>query len=56
MPSLYETISSDEEAVLKTIMQITSGITSIIDKVQSFLTYWWVDVARSVSVSLCDCA
>lgn len=25
---------SDEDAVLKTIMQITSGITSIVDKVQ----------------------
>eukprot|EP00798_Chlamydomonas_sp_ICE-L_P021926 gene21926-28972_t len=40
LPSLYEIISSDEEAVLKTIMQITSGITSIVDKVQGFLTYW----------------
>jgi dynein heavy chain len=34
LPSLYEVISSDEDAVLKTIMQITSGITSIVDKVQ----------------------
>ena len=34
LPSLYETISSDEDAVLKTIMQITSGITSIVDKIQ----------------------
>ncbi len=34
LPSLYETISSDEDAVLKTIMHITSGITSIVDKVQ----------------------
>jgi dynein heavy chain len=34
LPSLYEVISSDEDAVLRTIMQITSGITSIVDKVQ----------------------
>ncbi len=34
LPTLYESISSDEEAVLKTIMHITSGITSIVDKVQ----------------------
>lgn len=34
LPTLYEVISSDEEAVLKTIMQITQGITSIVDKVQ----------------------
>ncbi|GIM07381.1 hypothetical protein Vretimale_11536 [Volvox reticuliferus] len=40
LPTLYETISQDEDAVLRTIMQITSGITSVIDKVQSFLTYW----------------
>jgi dynein heavy chain, axonemal len=40
LPSLYEVISSDEDATLKTIVQITTGITSIVDKVQSFLNYW----------------
>ena len=34
LPSMYDVISSDEDAVLKTIMQITSGISSIVDKVQ----------------------
>lgn len=34
LPTLYEIISSDEDAVLRTIMQITQGITSIVDKVQ----------------------
>jgi dynein heavy chain len=34
LPSLYEAVSSDEEAVLKTVMSITAGITTIVDKVQ----------------------
>lgn len=40
LPSLYEIISSDEEAVLRTIMQITQGITSIVDKVQKWVRGW----------------
>lgn len=38
--SFYEMISNDEETTLKTIVQITNGITSIVDKVQQFLNYW----------------
>lgn len=40
LSTMYETISNDEDAVMKSIMQITDGITSIVDKVQAFLTYW----------------
>lgn len=40
LPTLYEVIGSDEEAVLKTMMQITGGITTIVDKVQTFLSSW----------------
>eukprot|EP00210_Caulerpa_lentillifera_P007994 g7633.t1 len=40
LPSFYEMISNDEETTLKTIVQITNGITSIVDKVQQFLNYW----------------
>ena len=42
LPSLYEAISCDEDAVLRTIMQITSGITSIVDNVQK----WVAQVSR----------
>jgi dynein heavy chain, axonemal len=34
LPSMYEAVSSDEDAVLRTIMAITAGITTIVDKVQ----------------------
>jgi dynein heavy chain len=40
LPSFYAVISADEDATLKTIAQITTGITSIVEKVQNFLTYW----------------
>ncbi|KAG1668463.1 hypothetical protein FOA52_005236 [Chlamydomonas sp. UWO 241] len=40
LPSLYEVIGSDEDAVLKTMMQITGGITTMVDKVQTFLSGW----------------
>lgn len=40
LPTLYEVIGSDEEVVLKTMMQITSGVTTIVDKVQTFLSGW----------------
>ncbi|CAD7695690.1 unnamed protein product, partial [Ostreobium quekettii] len=40
LPSFYEVISNDEDTTLKTIVQITTGITSIVDKVQQFLNYW----------------
>lgn len=38
LPSLYEIISNDEDAVLKPIMNITSSITSILEKV-GFILY-----------------
>lgn len=40
LQSFYEIISNDEDTTLKTIVQITTGITSIVDKVQQFLNYW----------------
>lgn len=40
LKTMYEVISCDEDATLKTIMQITHGITGIVDKVQAFLTFW----------------
>ncbi|GMH41208.1 hypothetical protein BSKO_09118 [Bryopsis sp. KO-2023] len=40
LSSFYEIISNDEDTTLKTIVQITTGITSIVDKVQQFLNYW----------------
>jgi hypothetical protein len=39
-PSFYEVISNDEEATLKTIVQITTGITSIVDPVQASLEHF----------------
>ena len=36
----FEIISSDESATLRVIMQITSGIQNIVDKVQTLLIYW----------------
>lgn len=38
--SFYEIISTDQETTLKTIVQITNGITCIVDKIQQFLNYW----------------
>ena len=32
--SIYEAISGDEEAVLKTVMSITNGVTAVVDKVR----------------------
>lgn len=40
LPSFYDIIASDEDTTLKTIAQITTGITSIVEKVQHFLNYW----------------
>lgn len=33
-------VSNDQETTLKTIVLITNGITSIVDKIQQFLNYW----------------
>ena len=38
--SFFELISADESATLRVIMQITSGIQNIVDKVQTLLLYW----------------
>jgi dynein heavy chain len=38
--SIYEAISGDEEAVLKTVMQITAGVTAVVDKVTAYTQYW----------------
>eukprot|EP00232_Nephroselmis_pyriformis_P029065 CAMPEP_0182867354 /NCGR_PEP_ID=MMETSP0034_2-20130328/8675_1 /TAXON_ID=156128 /ORGANISM="Nephroselmis pyriformis, Strain CCMP717" /LENGTH=4528 /DNA_ID=CAMNT_0024999703 /DNA_START=83 /DNA_END=13669 /DNA_ORIENTATION=- len=40
LPTFYDIISNDEDTTLKTIVHITTGITSIVDKVQQFLNYW----------------
>eukprot|EP00899_Mesostigma_viride_P014884 jgi/Mesvir1/23397/Mv21091-RA.2 len=40
LPSFFTMISNDEDTTLKTIVSITTGITSIVDKVQQFLAYW----------------
>ena len=39
-PTLYEVISNDEDATLKTIVQITTGITGIVDPVQASLEHF----------------
>lgn len=39
-PSFYETISNDEDTTLKTIVSITQGVSSIVDKVQQCLSNW----------------
>ena len=38
--SFYETISNDEDTTLKTIVSITQGVSSIVDKVQACLANW----------------
>ena len=38
--SFFDLISGDESATLRIIMQITSGIQNIVDKVQTLLLYW----------------
>lgn len=40
LPNFQEAIAGDDEAVLKPIAAITAGVTSIVDKVQTLLTYW----------------
>ena len=39
-PSFYESISNDEDTTLKTIVSITQGVSSIVDKVQQCLSNW----------------
>lgn len=39
-PTHYDIISSDEEATLRTIVQITTGITSVADPVQASLEHF----------------
>ncbi len=38
--SFFELISADESSTLRVIMQITSSIQNIVDKVQTLLLYW----------------
>ncbi|WIA13292.1 hypothetical protein OEZ85_006876 [Tetradesmus obliquus] len=40
LPTYYDVISSDEDATLRTIVQITTGITSIADPVQASLEHF----------------
>ena len=40
LPSFYQTVSSDEDTTLKTIVAITAGVSGIVDKVQQFLGYY----------------
>ena len=39
-PSYYEVISAEEDTTLRFVMQITSGITAVIERVQVLLVYW----------------
>jgi hypothetical protein len=52
LPTYYDVISSDEDATLRTIVQITTGITSIADPVQASLEHFekrWVAYRISLS-------
>ena len=40
LPTFFDIISNDEDTTLRSIVQITNGVTSIVDKVQTLLTYW----------------
>ncbi|KAK9823872.1 hypothetical protein WJX72_006072 [[Myrmecia] bisecta] len=40
LPAFYDIISNDEDTTLRSIVHITNGVTSIVDKVQILLVYW----------------
>ena len=39
-PTFFDIISGDEDTTLRSIVQITNGVTGIVDKVQILLVYW----------------
>ena len=39
-PTFFDIISGDEDTTLRSIVQITNGVTGIVDKVQTLLVYW----------------
>ena len=39
-PTFFDIISGDEDTILRSIVQITYGVTGIVDKVQTLLVYW----------------
>lgn len=39
-PTFYDIVSGDEDATMRSIVQITNGVTGIVDKVQTLLVYW----------------
>ncbi len=40
LPSFFDLISNDEDTVLRPIVNITNGISGIVDKVQALLMFW----------------
>ena len=40
LPTFYHIISADEDTTMRSIVQITNGVTGIVDKVQTLLVYW----------------
>ena len=40
LPSFFDIVSNDEEVALKTIVSITTGVSSIVEKVQQYTVYW----------------
>lgn len=40
LTSFYHIISADEDTTMRSIVQITNGVTGIVDKVQTLLVYW----------------
>lgn len=39
-PTFFDIVSGDEDATMRSIVQITNGVTGIVDKVQTLLVYW----------------
>lgn len=39
-PTFFDIISGDEDTTMRSIVQITNGVTGIVDKVQTLLVYW----------------
>ena len=39
-PSFFDVISNDEDATLKQVVSIDNGITLIVEKTQTFITFW----------------
>ena len=40
LATFYDSISTDEDTTLKTIVSIDNGITLIVEKTQTFVTFW----------------